>query len=378
MPRKPDQITIETERGTFDRFSSVQITNDIEGQTEAVLETGDDGSGSDLYDIVQPGQLFAVKLNGRPRMSGRAEINEIPGSPESGVKLRIVLRTKLADARYCSADPKIKLDKATIKSFVVAVYAKLGYTESDFVFLPDADRDLMTGQKAGYKVVPDIAPIKADQMKIQPNETIFACVERQLKRLHVQHWDTSDGRILVGAPDDTQTPRYRFQCQRGAGAAGNNVDDFQRGKDWSEVPSEMWIYGKVQTDDGAGNIGFKDVKGVSQDPDLVAVQRRNGHFYRPVVIVNEWAKNLDSVNAIAARERSLRSRAKDTWTIRTDAWTYWDGANQIPYVHNTTADIDILTGPQGRYLIHKVGLTFGVDQKVATMLGLVASGIWAI
>ena len=376
--RTPDRVTIETGRGTFDRFSALQIVNDIEGRSEAIMETGDDGSGADLYDIVKPGELFTVRLNGRPRLTGRAEVNDITGDADSGVKLKLTLRTKLADARYCNADPKLKMKDATIKTFILALYAKLGYVESDFVFNIGSERDLMTGVVKGHKAPVDIAPAKADSMKINPNETIFAAAERQLKRLHVQQWEAPDGRIMIGAPDDEQSPLFRFQSRRGRDAQGNNVIGFQRGLDWSEVPGAMAIYGKSQVGDGTGDVSFKDVKGVSIDPDLNAVRLRNGHFYRPVHMQNEWAKTQAAVDAIAARERSLRSRSKDTWTVKVDGWTYWDGSTSTPYATDTTADVDVLTGPQGRYLIHKVGMTYGVDQRASTMIGIVAAGIWAI
>jgi hypothetical protein len=70
-----------------------------------------------------------------------------------------------------------------------------------------------------------------------------------------------------------------------------------------------------------------------------------------VLILNEGARSQAQVDAQARRERSKRSMKKDAYEITIDGWSYWDGANAIPWGINTTADVDVdvIGGPQGLY-----------------------------
>lgn len=376
--RKPDRITLESERGVFALWQSITVTNDMTTQNEAQLDLGDDGALEDFYRIIQPGELFVIRLNGRPRLAGRSEVRETMGDPSNGIRCRLIIRTRFADGFYCSADPTVRVEKTTIRDFVIGQYAKLGYTAADFVFNVGLDRDLMTGDKKGDPPSSgrrDLAPIKVDQAKPQPTESIRACVERHLKRFHCAHWEGPDGKIYIGQPDDEQAPTYYLRCRRGAAAVGNNCAKFTKKDDWSQVPSEMWVYGQSTGKDVAG----ATIKGVSKDDDLLAVFAKNKHFNRPVVLQNTEARDQLEAESMARRERSARSRDKDAWQTTTDGWTYWsDSGIQIPYAPNTVAEVNVFNAPVGRYLVMSTTLQQSLDQRVVTNLTMVAKGIWVV
>lgn len=376
MPRPRDIIEIETDQGIFDRFESLEVVNDLNGAAEATFTIGDDGCWQELDRIVAPGQPFIVRVNKRLRMTGRAEVNEVPAAPGSGVKIQLVIRTKMADARYRSADPNVKIEKASIKDFLLALYAPLGYTEADFQFSEAAARDLMTGKSSNGKPPVDLEPIKLEQAKVNPPETIFQCAERHLKRHHMMHWDAGDGRIVVGAPDDEQLPLTRLQCRRGAASVANNVLSFKRTRDWSELPSEVWVYGGTP----GKTLAKSAFREVAVDLDVAAVAASTGHFNRMVLIPAEQAKTRAHAVAQAQRELSSRSRRKDAWEITTDGWSYWNGHESITWAINTTTDvhIDAVGGPTGRYLIHRVSCKLGVHEAPTTTLHLVGPGIFLI
>jgi hypothetical protein len=109
---------------------------------------GDDRAWKNIEKDILPGAEYAVVVNKTLLFKGRVEANEVPGDA-SGVKIEIVLRTKLADARYASADPSIKVSHTTIKDFILALFAQHGYAEGDFYFSSSAGTDLLTGAPQG-------------------------------------------------------------------------------------------------------------------------------------------------------------------------------------------------------------------------------------
>lgn len=378
MARARDVVTVESAGGVFDRFSSLTITNDLVGQTEAVLEVGDDGAWPELERVVYPGKEFRVSLNGQPRLVGRAEVNEVPASCGSGVTLQLTVRTKMADARYRPAKLETRVEGVSVKDFVLACYEPLGLTEADFIFAPFVARDLMTGKSPGGSSSPiDLEPLKVDQAKVQPDETIRDAVERHLARFHATHWDAPDGRVVVGVPDDEQPTSYRLQSKRGAASRGNNVVAFTRIRDWTDVASSVTAYGQDRGKQGTR----KGVRGVAVDEDVFAVAAATGHFARDVTVSNTQAKDQGHAESIAARELSARVRRKNAFELTVDGWTYWTGSGQIPWAHNTTVDldVDVLGGEaQGRYLIVRVVLQLSTGMAATTQLTAVAPGIWVV
>lgn len=372
--RQRDTITLEGSRGIFDRWQSIQVTNDIMGLNECVLDLGDDGAEAAFYRIIRPGELFVVSINGRPRLTGRSEINELPITTE-GTRVRLVIRTRFADAAYCSADPAVSVEKTTIKAFVIAQYAKLGYRETDFVFAPGADADLMTGVVKGVGKDSDFLSVKIDAAKPQPTETVKQVVERHLKRFHMAHWEGPDGKIYIGQPNDGADPTFMFTCRRGPESVRNNCTKATAKQDWSQVPSEMWVYGQSTGKD----IASAAIKGVSKDEELLEVYARNGHFYRPVVLQNSEAKDLKEAETMARRERSARSKEKDMFTIQADGWTYWtDRGEQIPYAPNRVAFVDVFNRDAANYLVTATQSMMSIDQRATTTLTMLAKGIWVV
>lgn len=378
MPRnrQPDLIEVSGSGGRFDRFASLVVNNDITGPTEAVFELGDDTSWNELEQVIFPGSDFAVNLNGRPRMKGRAEVNEMPISADGGTVILLTCRTKMSDARYRSAPASVRVKDRTVKRVILDAYAPLGFTEADFVFAPFTARDLMTGERQGGGPVLNLEPIETDQAKVQVPETIYDFVERHLKRYHATHWDAPDGRIVVGVPDDTQAPIYRFIQKRAPNGGQNNVIACKPIRDWTDVARTVTVYGHTVGRD----VTSSSFKATQTDPDVDAVAEATGHFNRIAIVSASQAKTQEHAESIALRELSARVRRKQAWEITVDGWSYWDGRRQIPYANNTTADVDIDRAQRlkGRYLVVKVELTYSEGAGRIARLTLVAPGIWVL
>ena len=369
--RAPERIRVESDAGVLERFNVVELSNELTAPSQCAFDVGDDGSYPALEAILRHGKTFRVYLADRLRLTGRVYAQEVPGNAEAGTTVRVTVRTKLADAFYASADPRTRVEKTSIKDFLVALYAPLGLGAADFVFKANVERDLMTGVGTKAERPPaSLEPLKVDQAKVTPPETIYEAAAKHLRRFGLLHWDTPDGRIFVGAPDDQQLPIYRLVCKRGSAAVNNNLVDFQRFADWTDVPSSVDVYGGP----GGKDIAKARLMGSAEWPDVKA------EFHRPVILTNEGAKTQGQVDAQARRARAQRSKRKDAYEITLDTWSFWDGHKAIPFAPNTTADVDIdaVGGPRGRYFVHRVACREDAHSGRTTALSLVAPGVWEV
>jgi prophage tail gpP-like protein len=376
MPtRLQDVITIETQEGSCQLLSNCDLTQDFHDVSSMSLTIGDDGSWRTISKIVAPGRIVKLSLNGRLQFTGRFEENEVPVDTGQGAVAQVTARTKMSDARYASADPKTKFQDVSIKQFLLALYKPLGYTEADFIFDAETDRNLLTGEKRGAKALVDLDPMQEGKAKVKPPETIFDAATRHLKRFHLTHWDAADGRIVVGKPEDAQAPIFALLGKRGAAAQANNVLTARRVRDWSEVPSQVRAFGTTINDDNE-EVPFA---GIATDADLVAVSKLpGGHFSRPVHMPVEGLKTKAKAIAQATRELAARSKRKDAWEVSVDGWTFWNGQRSIPWAINCTADVDIeVIGAEasGRYLIHRLHRTLDVHGAGTSRISLVAPGV---
>lgn len=378
--RRPDLVKIELVkssgiRGELNNFTSFKLTNDITCPTEAAFEIGDDGTWDKISDFVLPGTQYRVHVNGRLRMTGRVELDDIPLDPASGATVRFTVRTKLADANFASADPRAKVTKTSVKDFILRLYDPLGYKESDFVFDPATARDLMTGVASNNKGSPvkiDLEDLKLDQAKPNPPETIFGAADRHLRRHGLMHWDSPDGKIVVSAPNDSQDPIYHFAMFRqGKSRYLNNVMRAQRTLDYSTIPGVIGVYGV------GGQFGFSKarVSALAEDKDVQAAG-----FYRPVMIVAEGIKLKGVAERAAARELSARSKGKDAWDLLVDGLSFWDGSRTIPFGIDTVAEVitDVAGGPLGAYYVYRCILTRDAQNGDTAQLSLLRRGIWKI
>jgi len=371
--RPKEFVSILSRRGECKLYSSVELIVDMHGPATITLQVGDDGSWRDLSKIFYPGEPCKLYCAQRLLFTGRFETNKVTTTASNGALAHLVARTKLADARYTTANTDVKVTDVTIKQFVLAIFAPLGFTEADFVFDATADRNLVTGVR-GRDVAPvDLEPMQEAKAKVQPGQTIYDEATRHLKRYHLAMWDGADGKIIVGAPNDKQPPIFTLRGKRG-GRSSNNVSGADRTRDWAEVAQRVEIVGKSSND----SADQKPIKGVATDDDVTAVFNKTGHFSRVLSLPMDGPKTQEKAQAQAVRELSSRRKEKDGWSIPLDSWCFWDGKKLIPWALNTTVDIDVDSiGSEGagRYLIHKITRSLDVNAGPTASLEVAAPGI---
>lgn len=359
--------------GSLDRFTSAYVANDLTQPAEAGFEVGDDGTWNDLENYIAPGTEYRVFVNDRLRLSGRVEVLDAPVDVDGAV-CRFTVRTKLSDACYASAHPATKIKDVTVKQFILELFDPLGFKESDFVFDADVSRNLMTGlsKTTGAPKV-DLEPLKEDQARVNPPESIMQAAQRHLSRHGYMLWDAADGKIVIGAPNDQQDPIYDLRMFRGGQGQINNILSATRTRDWSELATTVGVFGVGKW--GASTFLQAPFKAVTTDDDML-----KAGFYRPILILNEALRTEAMAQRQAARELTNRSLRKDSWDFVTDGLSFWDGSEQTQWAIDAVANVavEVAGGPVGPYLVHRVELRRDAQSGDASRISAVKQGIWKL
>ncbi len=361
-----------TDEFNFQDWTSLRITNSITHPAEAAFELGDDTGWERLNNLCDLGAEFAISVNDRPRIRGRVEAITAPADARSGMVQSFVIRTKMSDAAYSSAPQGIRLKGASIKEFVLACYEGIGLTEKDFDFQADASRDLMTGKDSkGQRPEKPLDQLKAEQAKVNPPETIFAAVDRHLRRHGLLHWDGGDGRIVVAAPDDTVEPMATLVSRRPPNGQYNNILSIERTRDVSQSPTVLAVFGVG----GSADFSATKVSSLLYNQDLIT-----RGFRRNVVIIDEALKTKAIAGSRANREFATRNRGLDRITITVDGLSYREAGERLPWSPDTTVDVytEQLGGAIGTYYVEDVEISRSASASDITRLTLVKQGVWVL
>lgn len=356
----------------FSDFTSFSITSGITGPAEARFELGDDSGYPRLQELCGLGAQFVVMVNDRSRLVGRVEANSSPCDADKGTVQSFVIRTRMSDAVISSAPQGIRLKGASIKEFVLACYEGIGLLERDFDFQVDVSRDLMTGKDSrGQRPAKPLEPLKEEQAKVNPPESVFAAVDRHLRRHGMLHWDGADGRIVVGAPDDQQEPLGALCCYRPPYSQANNLLAIERVQDVSQAPTILGCFGISSGKDFTKTRLWSQL----QNDDLI----RRG-FRRAVVINDEALKTVALAESRARREYANRNRALDRLVCVVDGLSYNEGVELFPWAPDTVFDVAVthLGGAIGNYYVEEVELRRSSDAGDTSQIMLVKQGVWVL
>lgn len=357
----------------FEDFTSFALHSSMLAPSECSFELGDDTGYERLSAYLKLGARFRVFVNDRLRLTSRVEQHDASLKADSSMTESFTVRTKLTDAVASSAPIGVRTQGVSIKQFLLAIYASVGVTEADFDFRGDVSRDLITGRTSKGKRPPvPLEPIKEEEMKVQPPESVFAAADRFLRRHGFLHWDGPDGRIVVAAPDDQQSPLYILQCLRGPAGQYNNVLEIERSQDVSEAPTELGVFGT-----GKGKVSFASVKGaaVVSNPALIAAG-----FVRRFAILDEAMTSQELALRRAKRELALKNRGLEKLTVTVDGLAYRDGTDPVPWAPDTTTDViaDMLGGALGVYYVEDVMMVRNASDGDKTRLTVCPRGVWVL
>lgn len=356
----------------IDRSTSYSITTDITTPSETLIELGDNGTWAALKDAIAIGRRFKIGLNGSPLMTGRLLTRAMPLNAQAGATVQAIVRTWTADAAYSSCQA-INVQGATLKDIVLKAYATLGATESDFQFDADVARDLITGRGKNTGAKVDLSAITEQNARVQPPETVYAFVDRHLRRFGLMHWDSPDGKIVVGKPNDQQAPIYWLQCVR-QNPRGNNILDCRRSEDYESVPTSLSVYGQG----GGRDYARATISHSLQNSVLTGV---SPPILRPTMVIDESINTLALAEYRAKREMAQRSLAMDSWDITVRNWTYSDQNQQlVPWTINTVCGlvVDVASPVQAPFFIWKVARTGNASEGHIARLTVAAQGVWII
>lgn len=357
----------------FERWTSFQLKNSIVAPAEASFELGDESGWDRVNQLCQLGAQFVVMVDDRARIVGRVEALSATSDAKQSTTQSFVIRTKLSDAMYSSAPQGIRLKRASIKDFVMACYDGIGLgREGDFDFAADVSRDLMSGKTSkGQKPAIELEPLTEEQAKVNPPETIYAAVDRHLRRHGLLHWDGPDGRIVIGAPDDQQEAISTLRSLRAPYGQYNNVLSVERAQDVSQSPTILGVFGVG----GGRDFSKSKITTTLFNQDLI-----DRGFKRTVVIIDEALKTKKLAGARANREFATRNRSLDRLVVSVDGLSYREGSELLPWSPDTTHDVILeqLGGALGNYYLEEVEMSRTADKGDITKLTLVRQGVWVL
>jgi prophage tail gpP-like protein len=370
--RRPDKVKVEAVGvGTLETFTSFALINDLLAPSEASFEIGDDGTWAALEKFIATGTKYRVFLNGALRLTGRVELRDVPIDLQGSV-VRFTVRTKLADAMYASADPRTKITGVSVARFLLDLFEPLGYTDSDFIFDTDLSRNLMTGvSRYTGKAPANFEKLREDQARVNPPETIFQAAARHLMRFGLMIWDSPDGKLVVGAPNDAQAPLYYFRMLHGKMGRENNLLSANRINDMTESATLLGVFGVG----AASGFAKARIKSVREDAELV-----NAGFYRPVIIIQNNIQNQALADRQVLREMTNRNKKREVFDLRTDGLSWWNGNQSIPFGIDTVCDITTTAagGPAGAHLIIRTECTRTANEGDQTRLLALKKGLWVL
>jgi prophage tail gpP-like protein len=371
-----DVITLEAEEnpywggGVLDNLTSVEIVMDVGSPSEAHFEVGDDGSFAAIARALGPGQRYTVRVNRRALVSGRIEAHDVPVDARAGASVRFTIRSWLADAMVTGAKPTANY-KGTLRDFLVELYAPLGIGEDRFQFRASVARDLRTGKRAdGPDPSIRIASLKPEQARVQVGESIFQAAERHLQRFGLMQWDGPDNTIVIGYPNQGQSPIYNLRMYRDPARSGaNNILSSTRTRDWSQVPSAVVVHGGRRQ-------GVRPMA-IAVNPELT-----ERGIVRPIVLMEDAIKNDEAAANVAHKELAARVRDMDQMQIEVDGLSYLEEQNgyRVPWCVDTIASVtsDVAGGDLGGYYIARVALRRDADRGDQAFLSLIRQGLWQL
>jgi hypothetical protein len=374
MTGRDELVTIESVGGSgaplrVDRITQYEITHSLTSPSEARLELGDNGTWAAIREAIAIGRRFQLTLNDRPILTGRLLTRALPLSASAGATVQLTVRTALADAAFASCE-RFAVRNATLYDVVVRAYATIGLTEDRLEFQADVARNLLTGKGAGGSPPTDLAPLLEEDAQVQPPETVFAFVDRHLRRFGLIHWDSPDGKVIIGKPNDEQTPIYRAQALRSR--RGNNVIQARRTEDYEQVPSSIGVYGQG----GGRDYSSALARAVITDPVLTAAR-----LWRPTVVMDDGIRTDALAESHARRELAQRSLQRDSWSVTVPGWTYRDrSGTRVPYAIDTVVDLAIdVADPAGSpCYVWSLSRSGSAGEGHTTSLTMAAKGVWQI
>lgn len=356
----------------FEDWTSLSVRSSITSPAEASFELGDETGWQRIQTLCGLGSEFCVVVNDRPRLVGRVEALSSPCDAQQGTVQSFVVRTKMSDAVVASAPQGIRLKNASIKDFVLACYAGIGLDEGDFEFRSDVSRDLMTGKNSrGQRPPKPLEPLTEEQAKVNPPESVFAAVDRHLRRHGFLHWDGPDGRIVVGAPDDQQEAMGMLCMYAPPYGQMNNLLSIERVNDVSQSPTVLGVFGI-----SAGRDFSKTkLSSILYNEDLIA-----RGFRRSVIINDEALRTRALASGRAKREFATRNRGLDRLTVSVDGLSYTEGSYLFPWSPDTVFDVVVthLGGAIGNYYVEDVELSRNASQGDVSHITLVKQGVWVL
>lgn len=180
------------------------------------------------------------------------------------------------------------------------------------------------GRSANGMVGSDIERLTVAEASPRAGETVWSFLARHAERLRVMMWFSPDGKLILGSPDYSQTPRYRF-VRRWTSDPGDPNNYEEGGTKWNGADqlSKVTVYGRAHGHD----VTRSRIRAVATNLDMPFERRKIEHL----------GDCTSQAQADAAAKRLIREgeESAEVTTIQADD----HGQGRYLYAADATADV---------------------------------------
>jgi len=336
-------ILLDVDGVQFDFFSDYTVQSDLlqpggEFHFGAALISSSRGVRANLGPKgLAPGRKVALRLvtpKGQTlQHTGRIYDVQYEVARKTGSTILVVVRDHMHGLVHGDALPDLAIEGMTFADVVKAITRKYGFADSDVTVNSDAARSLVTGKPAAGATLSAQAPIdleayKVDQAMPQAGENAYAYLARHARRFGLLVWGSADGKVIIGRPNYTQKPAYRFQLIASAtGGVSNNVQSFRRRLSMSQRPSEVHVYGKSH----GGDWYRTQIHEIVSDDEVKAAG-----IYAPITVHDNAARDATQARERGRYEIGKRRQTSDVVSVSLARHAADDGT---VYGVDTMADV---------------------------------------
>lgn len=365
-----DRVRIELANRTIEIVESYEVRSDVLTVPAAwSVRMGYGEAVRTLIPLVQPGAPFKLYIG--PVLQQTGQIDGYSASADVGAtELNVTGRDALAPLHDAYVTSEISIKDATYRDIVAwALYRTLG-PDRPFVlgYTNETNRKIVTG--VGVKQVaplPDASQVeieattpKAIRVAVQAKlgEREYEFVKRQLDRAGLFLWAGANGDFIVSAPNAKQLPTYEIKRQRGATRSFVNATSARYTNNTVPRFSEVIVHARG----GGRKFSRSKTKGSYADPEMAGYG-----FHRPLVVRDVNVATAEQAEFYARRKlaESIRAGWQLTYTIAGHTLPSLVGGGRAVVAPDTVVRVaDDEFGLYGNYYVESCVYRGGPDGRV--------------
>lgn len=358
-------ITIQSSAGrVLDQLQTVEVIRSLQQPCEASFSVGDIATWEALRSELAIGSVWSVYVAGSRRLVGRLMTRAPTGDSATGVLMQCSIVSALYDAQYCSVPRYRQIKRATLRQVIEHAYEELQPT---FEFRADVARNFLTGSKTAAGFAADVDSVTVYDAQAEPGTPPAQYVSEHLARFGLIQWDSHDGGLIIGAPNEDPTPQFSLSDADAINIAAS--------QDYRDATAKLTVTGAVTATARSQFTRVTTIAGAvrKNQTSLTDDVLTAAGVPRHVVIDDAESKTGAQAERRARREMSARLMATDTLQASVHGFTR-DG---LHWTENCCVAVQSREAA-GLYIVLGVTQSESAANGPVTQLALLRQGIWRV